>query len=349
MPNHINASQVLYGKRILPIRRIEILSADEWEVLTEEWLDTKKSEYNEIERIGGAGDKGLDVIAYKDDKAKSNFKWDCYQCKHYNTALTPSQVYVEFGKILYYTFKNEFTTPDKYYFVAPKGCGTTLSNLLNNPAELKKSIKKNWSKYCENHILKGSVKLNGKLLKHFNQFDFSIFEKILPKTLVSEHKKHPNHLTWFGGSLPSRKKLSEGDIPSKVQDNEINYVTQIIKVYSSDSGTVFKTPKDLDSNPSYSKHFKRSRINFHYAEQLRNFSRDSLPVGTFEDFQDEIHSAIIDIVDDEKLDAFKKVKESEASARNLVISSNPLKEVSIVNDRNGVCHQLVNDKIIKWI
>lgn len=349
MPEHINTSQVLYGKRILPVKRIEILSAEEWEVLTEEWLDLKKSKYHDIERIGGAGDKGLDVIAYKEDKATPNFNWDCYQCKHYNTALTPSQVYVEFGKILFYTFIKEYTTPDNYYFVAPKGCGTTLSRLLNNPKELKKNVKKNWSKYCEKQIINSNVKLTGKLLKHVNQFDFSIFNKVLPKTLVAEHKLHPNHLTWFGGSLPSRKKLNEGDIPSEIQNNEINYVAQIIKVYSSDSAKKYKSPKDFKNDIRYSHHFKRSRINFHYAEQLRNFSRDSLPVGTFEDFQDEIHSGIIDVVEDGNLDAFKKVKDSEEKARNLIISSNPLKEVSIVNDRSGVCHQLVNNKRIKWI
>lgn len=100
-----------YGKTILPIKRVELFSPDEWEEFIEEWLDVKKNEYLEVERLGGAGDKGRDVIAYITDKKKSNYKWDCYQCKHYSAPLTPTQVYVEFGKIIYYTFKNEYPVP----------------------------------------------------------------------------------------------------------------------------------------------------------------------------------------------------------------------------------------------
>ncbi|MFT0251928.1 ABC-three component system protein [Bacteroides thetaiotaomicron] len=33
----------------------------------------------------------------------------------------------------------------------------------------------------------------------------------------------------------------------------------------------------------------------------------------------------------------------------MCIASNPLKDVSIVNDKSGVCHQLVNESKITWI
>ena len=99
--------EVTNGANIVPIKRIEIFSPEEWELFTEEYLELLQTEYKEIERIGGANDNGRDVIAYIETPITENYKWDCFQCKHYDHSLYPSDVYVEIGKILYYTFKKE--------------------------------------------------------------------------------------------------------------------------------------------------------------------------------------------------------------------------------------------------
>ncbi len=348
MDNSYSTSQrINYGSRILPIKKISLFSPDEWEEFIEEWLDIKESDYIEIDRFGGAGDMGRDVVAYKTDKSKDNYKWDCYQCKHYKSPLMPSQVYAEFGKIIYYTFKEEFPVPEKFYFVGPLGVGTTLSNLLSSPDKLKASILKNWSKYCT-EISKDNIKLDGDLLEYFDNFDFSIFEKISVKSIVEEHRNHSNHLTRFGGGLPDRERLDESAIPEEVQKEESTYVNELYNAYGSHSGTAYNSYREFETDVRYIGHFKRARISFHHAEQLRNFSRDSLPAHTFEDFQNEILAAVIDIVESEHDNGFVKVKEVEKEARSVVISSNPLKDVSIINDRSGVCHQLANDEKVKW-
>lgn len=350
MSTFLTSHTVIYGKRILPIKMVEIFSAEEWELFIEEWLDLKKINYLEIERLGGAGDKGRDVIAYITNKSNSNYEWDCYQCKHYDRSLQPTQVYCEFAKILYYTYIGEFPIPKKYYFLAPKGCGTTLSKYLQEPKILREKIIENWEKYCKYVITKSTkVELDEKLLNHINNFDFSIFSKIHVKNIIEEHRDHPNHLIWFGGGLPQRQKLDESQIPTVVQDNETKYVQQLLLAYSSESKKNYNSPTELASNSIYLGHFSRSRINFHYAEQLRNFSRDSLPPETFNDFQNEIFTGIIDTVEDNHVNGFVKVKKVEEESKKLQISSNPLKEVSILNDRSGICHQLVNNEKIKWV
>lgn len=351
MSKFLTSHTVNYGKRILPIKMVEIFSADDWEIFIEEWLDLKKNKkYIEIERLGGAGDKGRDVIAYITVKSKMDYQWDCYQCKHYDRSLQPTQVYCEFGKILYYTYIGEFPIPKKYFFVSPKGCGTTLSKYLQQPNTLKEKIIENWDKYCKNEITKStSIELDEELLNHINNFDFSIFSKIHIKDVIEEHQVHPNHLIWFGGGLPQRPKLDEAEIPNIIQVNETKYVEQLLLAYSSESKTKYNNHTELESNSIYFKHFSRSRINFHYAEQLRNFSRDSLPPETFNDFQNEIFTGIIDTVESNHENGFIKAKKVEEEAKKLQISSNPLKEVSILNDRSGICHQLVNNEKIRWI
>lgn len=81
----------LYGTdiNIAPIDKVHIMDEDSFEHFTLEWLyGCKKDKYSSIMRIGGAGDKGRDVIAYRKDGGV-----DYFQCKHYNSALAPSNYY----------------------------------------------------------------------------------------------------------------------------------------------------------------------------------------------------------------------------------------------------------------
>ena len=99
------ASQVSGGIPIPAVRLLQVMSSDEWEGFTEEWLSFHKTHgtYQSIKRFSGSGDLGLDVVAFT---AKEGFAkpWDSYQCKHYNHALTPGDVYGEIGKIIYHSF-----------------------------------------------------------------------------------------------------------------------------------------------------------------------------------------------------------------------------------------------------
>jgi len=85
--SQIGILQVHAGKNIPAIQRIKIFSPDEWEEFVLEWLSTKESQYVTIERLGGAGDKGRDVIGYKNKPVNNIYNWDNYQCKQYNKAL----------------------------------------------------------------------------------------------------------------------------------------------------------------------------------------------------------------------------------------------------------------------
>ncbi|MCL0196150.1 hypothetical protein M2T54_29220, partial [Klebsiella pneumoniae] len=106
-------------------------SPDEWEGFVEEWayycLTTK---YEHVLRFSGAGDMGIDVAGFVGDERLLGV-WDNFQCKHYGNAIRPSDVWVEFGKIIWYSYKGEYTVPRRYYFVSPRGAGTSLSRLFS--------------------------------------------------------------------------------------------------------------------------------------------------------------------------------------------------------------------------
>lgn len=345
---YINYDLISNGKPILPIDRIKLMSPDEWESLIEEWLETKNIySLKNIERLGGSGDLGVDVSAYISDPRinPNNYEWDCYQCKRYSDPLSPSSMWVEFGKVIYYSYNKDYPVPNNYYLVGTNGVGTKLKKYLQDTGKLKEELKKQWDSKCKNKITDTkSIPLEGKLLEYFEQFNFNIFCKIEPKIVVEEHSNHKNHFIRFGGKLPPRKNI---EVPDIKDDEHLRYIIQLVKAYDSAHSEVIKGTTEIPK--SYSRHFKDARKGFYKAEELRVLIRDNLPDEIFENLKEDVYDGIINIYENEYDDSFKKVKSVENEASKLVIDSNPLKEICRPIDKKGLCHHLVNDNKISWV
>ena len=89
--------------------------------------------------LGGAGDKGRDVVGYLGDP-QTACEWDSYQCKHYDHPLMPTDIYTELGKLCVYTNRGDFTVPRRYRFVAPRGVGVKLHDMLRNAEKLREAL-----------------------------------------------------------------------------------------------------------------------------------------------------------------------------------------------------------------
>jgi hypothetical protein len=97
----VAAEQVATGPPITPIARIRLYSAEEWEAFTNEWAHSL-FQGKDFVRFSGAGDKGIDIAVF--DRGQTfDCIWDGYQCKHYDNALRPSDIYVELGKVLWFS------------------------------------------------------------------------------------------------------------------------------------------------------------------------------------------------------------------------------------------------------
>jgi hypothetical protein len=148
-PSGLAADVVVSGLPVHPEDRVRLFSPDQWECFVQEWVDSLRDEYELVERCGGVGDMGRDVIA---TVKGGNGAWDNFQCKHYKNALTPGDVWIELGKLAYYTLKGEYSYPRNYFFVAPQGVGPTLSNLLKKPDGLRDALFSSWNKACRTAI-----------------------------------------------------------------------------------------------------------------------------------------------------------------------------------------------------
>jgi len=337
------------GKHITVQNQISTMSADDWEEFIEEWMSHKSSDYYDFERLGGAGDQGRDVVGYVDNPVGNDaYIWDNYQCKHYAAPLSPSKIWKEIGKICYYSFVNDYPFPRKYYFIAPLGIGTKLSNLLKKPDDLKKELFEKWESYCKTDITEISeIELTDELKEYIGGLDFSAFDKIATIKIIMEHSKTQFHVVRFGVPLPGRPITPE--IPKNVGDNEITYVTKLLSAYDSHAEEKITEVHEANNFKPYKNHLKRSREDFSNAEALRNFSRDTMPNGSFDSIQSQVKNGICDILDSIYTNGFDKVKDAVSEAKKLQLPLTPLTSCLTVNDRGGICHQLANkDDEVSW-
>ncbi len=340
-----SADVVTSGLPIPPIERIRIFSPGQWEEFILEWVDSLRQKYSKVDKCAGAGDMGRDIIAF--DKVDSKL-WDNYQCKHYKSRLMPSNIWVELGKLIYYTHNNEYTYPRRYFFIAPQGAGTTLSNLLRNPDKLKAQLIENWDQYCKNRITSTAViELNGPLRSYLDALDFSIFEAVPELRIIDQHAQTRWYAARFGGGLPVRPKVAAP--PAAVAANEVTYVLCLLDAYGDHLNCNLPTVADLESHDYVKEHFNDARLEFYSAEALRAFSRDHLPPGAFEELQDELHGGIKDEIRGIHSDGYRCVLSVVKTAKLLPITDHALKERLSTHDRGGICHQLANDGKVRWV
>ncbi|MFP8489280.1 ABC-three component system protein [Gracilimonas sp. Q87] len=339
------SQSVNYGVPIPKIQRLKIISADDWEVIVEQWASTLSDQYNFIRRMGGAGDKGVDVVGFYDE-VDFHKDWDNYQCKRYDKPLSPSMVSEEVGKLIYHAKNGEYKPPLKYFFVAPKDIGTKLSNLISKPDELKEDIRKHWDTRCKDNITStGEVNLEGDLLDYFESFDFSIFSSVSPLELLEAHSKTPFHSTYFGGGLPSRDEIQTP--PQEIVETEFRYINQLFEAYSDYKGKIVSNFDDLDEE--FAEDFHRQRERYYHAESLRNFARDNVPEGTFDNLKDEIYQGVVDKCNCEYDNGLIRMRETISQSVQLNLTSNPLIQVLKIHDKTGICHHLSNDDKLIWV
>jgi hypothetical protein len=306
--SRLTNQQILLGQKQEPSELIKLYSQDVWEEFIREWAASLRSQYREVRRASGAGDKGRDVVGYVDE-INSGGPWDNFQCKHYDHALYPSDIWKELAKLCYYTFLNHYSMPRAYYFVAPRGVGPEVLQLLENPDKMKAGLVAQWEKGDLLKIAKKDISLDGDLRSYVNSFNFTIIKDAPPSRIIDGHRETRYHAARFGGGLVHLPP-DKAEVPEAISDNESRYVEQLLRNFTRDN-----IPED----------------------------------GCFERLQEAIFDGVVDIVEGNHANGFDRLKKTIAGARAIQIDSHPLKECLEGYHRSGVCHQLANVDRLKWV
>lgn len=309
-------------------------------------MDSLRPQYTFVDRMGGAGDKGRDVVGHV-NALNSNGPWDNYQCKHYDSSLKPSDIWVEIGKMCYYTFVGDYPWPRKYRFVAPRGVGTKLQDYLRVPAKLKAEFLAKWGTHCANEISSTAIPLTSDLRAHIQALDFSIFEYIPVFELVKQHQATQYYLPRFGAPSPVRPAVVAP--PVAVQPIEFRYIAELLRAYGDNLHCIIADHNDSALEARHKGHFARSRQQFFEAESLNRFSRDQVAPGAFEKLKEEIYAGVVDTAESQHADGFDCVIAVADKAQNIVPTSNALRAYLTVGDKRGVCFHLSNDGKLVWV
>lgn len=333
---------------LTPRQTISAYSADQWEEFVTEWASSLTS-YVKVEHVPGAGDKGRDVICLVSEPQSAG-QWDNYQCKHYNHPLHPSDVWLELGKLCFYTHNGAYPMPRAYRFVAPHDVGTKLNYLLQHPDKLREQLIDEWPTKCERHITASSVvKLEGSLRTYVDGFDFSIVGFKPVHELLEQHRATPHWHVRFKQALPPRPGPSA--VPNGLQIEEAVYVRKLLDAYAEACGNSIQDSGALANvDPKFHQHLKRSRLAFFRAEQLNRFSRDHFPADAFGQLKQQVFDGIIDTVESRShANGFARVVEATKIAAALQLGNCELKDLAEVADRHGACHHLANDGAVTWV
>jgi hypothetical protein len=149
----------------------------------------------------------------------------------------------------------------------------------------------------------------------------------------------------FGLGLPARSPVDPP--PGIPTADETRYVQQLFEAYSDNKGRQITISQDLPA--SLQKHFNRSRESFYSAEALRNFSRDNLPSGEFENLQEQIYTGVADTCEGVHACGLTRLIATTNRAADLSITSSPLMGKTEITDLHGICHQLANVDRLTWV
>lgn len=224
-PNMLsNEDRVLCN--MTPLQRLYSIDEDTYEELVCVWAYSclGNKGYTEVYRVGQAGDKGRDVLAYY-DRVKGAF--DLYQCKQYKSALTYSDLCGEMGKLLIYTFNNTYPIPQNYYILCPKDVSQSFVDLLsNNGKNLKIKLKNDWETVINKKVGTNWVALNEELSTYIDEFNFNIIKKIEPIKFIDEIRQSPYYFYYFGGGFNMIKRTPL-QVPHSPINTERNYIQNL--------------------------------------------------------------------------------------------------------------------------
>lgn len=344
------ASEVVHAVSpsvLTPAVVIQTYNDDEWEQFALEWATAFDPPYVHLDRVGGAGDKGRDIVAYT-GQPSTPCDLDVYQCKHFDHPIQPNEIWRELGKLCLFTHRGSYRMPRRYRIIAPHGVGGSLADLLTQPEQLRDGLVREWDTKCRTKISQSeNIPLEDALLKHVQEFNFAIVGYIPVHELLAQHRKTAHWFRRFRREPPTRPPSAPA--PADVQPEELRYVTQLLQAYGDNLKVGIPSVASLSAYPDYSSHFQRARTDFFMAESLNRFYRDPFPPGAFDDVKKQVYDGVVETATAGHACGLTRVQETVKAAIQIALAQTDYTPYVQPGDRKGLCHHLANDDKLKWV
>lgn len=316
----------------------------ELEQFCRQWVERKATDYFEVKRFGGAGDKGRDVVGFFTAQ-RHEAAWDNYQCKQFRNKLGKSEGILAVAKVLYWASQGEFTPPRKFIFVAPKGINSKLLQIINKPAQFKFDLIGGWAEICSKKIIDNAdIKLEAEVADTVNAFDFSSISFVDVDEIIADPASKPLLFELFG-SDPG--EYPRGVVPIDVQEHEMVYMEALLQAYNDREGGAFACHQDILDHVEHGEDLREHRARFYEADGFQKFYRDNTSPETIAEFRRGIRLGIRETLKQPASDELKRVQSTMIQAANLQ-PAGPLARYAYIPVKQGLCHHLVSDGEINW-
>lgn len=331
---------------ITPSHVISHYSGDLWEEFVDELVEGIQSTHGYLltKRMGGPGDLGIDVAGFRENKGLEG-SWDCYQCKQYARQLQPSDAWPEILKVFRAVTAGECVMPTSYMFVAPKGAGLKLNKFLSQPTKARQEF----IDWLAPHEPKPAMSVDERRRVDLlvEQTDFAIFDVLQPRHIISLHSNTKYHASRFNSPLPERPDSEP--VPGAYTGDEKRYIDQLVAAYQERHPVDALDRDNVATHSTRGGHFRRQRQAFFRAESLRLYARESTPGGTFEALQADLFAGVIEVAESDHADGYARAQEVLQASASIDLNNHRLIERAGLDDRKGICHQLVNDERLTWV
>ncbi len=334
---------------------LKVMDEYTYEELVTSWAywclkEGKDKKYEDVFRLGGSGDGGIDVVAYYDMVARES---DIYQCKHYNHPVNRSDVIAELGKFLYHVYKGVLEIPKNYYLMTPQGISGQFNKIYSFPDKLKKEIKDSWDKDIAANIESKKVfKIDKELSDFLDGFNYTIFKLISPDKLIADvHEREHRHVyfQYFGVRNDDIERINL-DAPTEIGDYEKTYIQHLMDAYNDVEGGDAITPENI-GDTTYSRHFGFSRDEFWMAESVKKMSVENTPgdKDEFKELEKDMLHHVNDTYETAQANGYERMKAVTDKATSM-----PKKENRVISgelgagELKGVCYQLSNKDELVW-
>lgn len=137
--------------------------------------------------------------------------------------------------------------------------------------------------------------------------------------------------------------------PSSVAPGETEYIGQLYDVIGEDIGRKVSDTSDFANYDSHTRLFDRSRITFYCAEGLKELARDQMADAAFFDtLLDEFSDGLYHNYTAPSLTGLQRLTSTVTAAQALQLGGHVLNAHVRANDREGMCHQMANEKRVNW-
>lgn len=334
---------------------IKTMDEDTYEELTASWAYCcfkvdGESKYEDVMRIGGAGDGGIDVIAFRN---QSKNDCDIFQCKHYDHPINRSDVIVELGKFLYHVYCKRLINPKSYYLMAPQNLSGKFTSIYTIPENLKSNILASWDKDIASKIeANKTFHLEGDFKSFVEGFDYSKFKIYSTSKMLADLHYEKSRYVYhqYFGIKKEEIIFKRIKTPDRTTNYESHYIKYLLDAYNDEYESGDLIIDGLDGT-KYNGHFLRSRDQFWMAESVKKLSEEIRPgdVDEFCDLEDDMIHHIADTHEEKYDNAFLHVKTVTDKATSLSIKSQSLISGYLGSGAlKGICFQLSNEDILIW-